>query len=74
MRLRVIVFGAIGAIEVALVGEIETALQRLAIEEALAGFEQVIAGKFPADFIEQIHGVPERPQTVPDALRAVIHY
>src|ERR1700731_550320 len=64
MRLRVIVFGAVGAIEIALVGEVEAALQRLAIEQAFAGFEQVIAGKFAADFIEQVHGVPKWNSTL----------
>src|ERR1051326_6156251 len=56
MWLRVIVFDAIGAIEIALGGKIETALQRLAIEEPLARFEQVVAGKFAADSIKQVHG------------------
>src|SRR5205085_4386252 len=59
MRLRVIVLGAIGAIEVALVGEVEAALQRLPVEKAFAGFEQVVAGKFAADFIEQVHEVAD---------------
>ncbi len=57
MRLRVIVFRAVGAIEIALIGQVEAALERLAIEDALAGFEQVIAGEFAADFIEQVHGI-----------------
>src|SRR6059058_3491435 len=61
VRFRVIVLGAIGAIEVALVGEIEAALQRLPVEQAFAGFEQVVAGKFAADFIEQVHEVADGP-------------
>ena len=64
MRLRVIVFRAVGAIEVALIGQIETALERLAIENALSGFEQVIPGKFAADLIEQVHADPERIRTL----------
>ena len=51
MRLDVVVFRAIGAVEIAAIGQIEAALERLAVEDALAGFEQVIAGKFAADFI-----------------------
>jgi hypothetical protein len=58
MRLRVIVFGAVGAIEIALVRQVKAALERLAVEKTLAGFEQIIAGKFPADLIEQIHVIP----------------
>jgi hypothetical protein len=54
---RVIVFGAIRAIEVAPISQVQAALERLAIEEPLARFEQIIAGKFPTDFIEQVHGV-----------------
>src|SRR5438270_1294380 len=55
MRPRVIVFGAIRAVEVAPVRQVDAALKRLAIEEPLARFEQIKAGKFPADFIEEIH-------------------
>src|SRR5450631_2239902 len=58
MRLRVIVFRAVGAIEVALIGEVEAALQRLAVENTLSGFEQVIPGKFPANLVEQVHVDP----------------
>ena len=61
MRLRVIVLSAIGAIEIAFIGEVEAALQRLPVEKALAGFEQVVAGKFAADFIEQVHEVADGP-------------
>ena len=57
MRLGVIVLGAIGAIEIALVGQVKTALEWLAIEQPLAGFKNVVSGKFAADLIEQIHGV-----------------
>jgi hypothetical protein len=46
-------------IEVALIGQIEAALQRLAIEKALSGFEQIVAGEFAADFVEQFTA-PER--------------
>ena len=57
MRTAVIVFGAIGAIEVATIRNVETALQRFAIEDALPGFEQVVAGKFAADFTEKLHAM-----------------
>ena len=57
MRLRVVVFRAVRAIEIALIGQVKAALERLAVENALTGFEQVIAGEFAADFIEQVHGI-----------------
>ena len=73
MRLRVIVFRAVGAIEVALIGQVEAALKRLAVENALAGFEQVVAGKFAADFIEQVHADPKRIGTLRGLAASVIH-
>ena len=57
MRSAVVVLSAIGAIEVATVRHVKTALQRSAIEETLAGFQNVIAGKFAADFVEELHAV-----------------
>lgn len=56
MRPRVVVLGAVGAIEVAPVRQVNAALEWLLIEEPLARFEQIKAGKLPADFIEQVHG------------------
>ena len=61
MRLRVIVFGAIGAIEVALIGQVNTALQRFAVEKTLTGFEKVIAGKFAADLLYSLHAACADP-------------
>src|SRR6185436_15389262 len=55
MRPTVVVFRAIGAIEIAAIGQIKTALERLAIEEALAGLEDVITGKLAADVLKQCH-------------------
>jgi hypothetical protein len=52
MRLRVIVFCAVRAIEVALVREVETALKWFSVENTLPGFQQVVAGKFAANFVE----------------------
>ena len=50
MRFRVVVFGAIGAIEIALVREVEAALERFAIENALsrirADCSRKIRGRF----------------------------
>ena len=53
----VVVFGAISAIEVALVRHIKAALQRFAVFETLRRFQDVVAGKFTADFVEQLHAV-----------------
>src|SRR5215211_2382832 len=55
MRPAVIVFGAIGAIEVALVRYIKAALQWFAVEETLTGFHDVIAGKFAANVFKKFH-------------------
>ena len=57
MRPAIIVFSAISAIEVALVRHIETALQRFAITETLSRFQDVVAGKFAADFTEELHAM-----------------
>ena len=57
MRPAIVVFSAISAIEVALVRHVKTALQRFAVEKTLAGFQNVIARKFTADFIEKFHAM-----------------
>lgn len=43
-----------------------------AVENALSRFEQVIPGKFAADFIEQVHAAPERIWTLRVSAAAVI--
>jgi hypothetical protein len=60
MRAAVIVFGAIGAVQIAAVGYIETALQRLPIEQALARLRDIIARKFASNFVEKVHLVKIR--------------
>ena len=55
MRPAVVVFGAIGTVKIATVCDVKTALQRFPIEETLARFQNVIAGKFAANFVEKLH-------------------
>ena len=57
MRPAVVVLGAIGTIEIATIRDVKTALQRFAVEETLTRFQNVIAGKFTADFIEKLHAI-----------------
>ena len=57
MRPAVVVLGAIGTIEITTIRHVKTALQRFAVEETLTGFQNVIAGKFAADFVEKLHAV-----------------
>src|SRR5438874_8562166 len=57
MRPAVVVLGAIGTIEITAIRHIKTALQRFAVEETLTGFQNVIAGKFAADFVEKLHAM-----------------
>jgi hypothetical protein len=57
MRPAVVVLGAIGTIEIATVRDVKTALQRFPIEETLTRFQNVIAGKFAADFVEKLHAM-----------------
>ncbi len=57
MRPAVVVLGAIGTIEITTIRYVKTALQRFAVEEALARFQNVIAGKFAADFVEKLHAM-----------------
>ena len=57
MRPAVVVFGAIGAIEIAAVRDVKAALQRSAVEQTLTGFQNVIAGKFAAYFTEKLHAM-----------------
>jgi hypothetical protein len=52
---ELVVFGAIGAIEIAAVREVQTAMQRFSVEETLTRFQNVIAGKFATDFVEELH-------------------
>ena len=51
MRPAVVVLGAISTIEITTIRHVKTALQRFAVNEALARFQNVIAGKFAADFV-----------------------
>jgi len=57
MRPAVVVLGAIGTIEITAIRHVKTALQRFAVEETLTGFQNFIAGKFAADFVEKLHAV-----------------
>ena len=57
MRSAVVVFGAISTIEITTIRHVKTALQRFPVDEALAGFQNVIAGKFAADFVQELHAV-----------------
>ena len=59
MRPGVIVFGAISAIQVALVRYVKAALQRFAVDEPFTRFQNVVAGEFAADFIEKLHAMKE---------------
>src|SRR5438045_9312224 len=62
MRPAIVVFGAISAIEVALVRDIKAALQRFAVEETLPRFQNIVAGKFTAYFMANPHAtMKERP-------------
>ena len=55
MRPAIVVFGAIGTIEIATVRDVKAALQGFAVEETLTRFQNVIAGKFTADFVQELH-------------------
>ena len=57
MRPAVVVFGAIGTIKIAAVSDVKAALQRLPVEETLTRFQNVIAGKFTADFAKKLHAM-----------------
>ena len=57
MRPAVVVFGAIGTVKIATVRDVKAALQRFPIEETLTRFQDVVAGKFAADFIEELHAM-----------------
>ncbi|HEY2144035.1 MAG TPA: hypothetical protein VGH06_06740 [Candidatus Udaeobacter sp.] len=60
MRTAVVVFGVIGATEIATVGHVKTALQWFLVEETPTRFQNVVAGKFTADSIEELHADNER--------------
>ena len=55
MRPAVVVFGAIGAIEIATICDVQAALQGFSVEETLTRFQNVIAGKFAADLVQELH-------------------
>ena len=55
MRPAVVVFGAIGTIEITTIRDIKAALERFTVEETLSRFQNVIAAKFTADFTEKLH-------------------
>ncbi len=57
MRPAVVVLGAIGTIEITTIRHVKTALQRFAVDETFAGFQNVIAGKFAADFVKKLHAM-----------------
>jgi len=53
----VIVFSAIGTIEIATVRDVKTALERFAVEETLARLQNVVAGEFTADSAKKLHAM-----------------
>jgi hypothetical protein len=55
MRPAVVVLGAIGTIEITTIRHVKTALQWFAVDEALARFQNIIAGEFAADFVQKLH-------------------
>jgi hypothetical protein len=57
MRPAIVVFGAIGTIEIAAVRDVKTALQRFPIEETLTRFQNIITGEFTADFAKKLHAM-----------------
>ena len=57
MRPAIVVFGAIGTIEIATVRDVKTALQRFPVEETLARLQNAIAGEFTADFAKKLHAM-----------------
>ena len=57
MRAAIVILGAVGTIEIAAVCDIKAALQRFAIEKTLTRLQNVIAGKFAADFVEKFHTI-----------------
>ena len=59
MRPAVVVLSAISTIEITTIRHVKAALQRSAIEKTLTRFQNVIAGKFTADFIEALHAMKE---------------
>ena len=61
MRPAVIVLGAIGTIEIATIRDVKTALQGFAIEQTLTRFQNVIAGKFAANVLDNLHAVWAEP-------------
>src|SRR5207248_10915797 len=57
MRPAVVVLGAIGTIEIATIRDVKTALEGFSVEETLTRFQNVIAGKFAANVVEELHAV-----------------
>ena len=57
MRPAVVVLGAIGTIEIATVRDVKTALQGFAVEQTLTRFQNVVAGKFAANVLDNLHPV-----------------
>src|SRR5580704_13235182 len=57
MRPAVVVLSAISTIEIAAIRDVKTALQRFAVEQTLTRFQNVVAGKFAANFIEELHAM-----------------
>ena len=55
MRPAVVVLGAIGTIEITTIRHVKTALQRFTIKKTLTRFQNVVAGKFAADFVQELH-------------------
>jgi len=60
MRPAVVVLSAIGTTEITTIRDIKAALQGFAIEKTLTRFQNVIAGKFAADFVQELHATNRR--------------
>ena len=57
MRSAIVVFCAIGTIEITAVSDVKATLQRLPVEETLARLQNAIAGEFTADFAKKLHSM-----------------
>src|SRR6202040_1353729 len=69
----VVIFGAIGTIEIAPIRDVQAALQGFAVEETLTRFQDVIAGKFATDFVEELHAVDRKDSVYGLVTRDAIH-
>jgi hypothetical protein len=52
VRTAIVVFGAISTIEITAVCHVKAALRRSLVRKPLAGLQNVVAGEFATDFVE----------------------